>query len=373
MSLLPSADAEKVAALRELLPATGAGIYLDSASAGPLPAETAAALREADEWELRVGRAAAGRDEDVAQREAEARAVLAALIGAQPDEVLPVAGVGQGLLLGLLALPWRPGDTLAVDGNYDAGLVAAARLACSAMGVTVEAVHDGSEDLPAGTRRLLLPAVSPLTGARADLQRLVPSLRQRGVELILDASLLTGVAPVAVTDTGAEVLVTATDRWALGPECTAAIWLADRGLRDALPPEALRLPRSSLLGLARSIGWLEMYVGIEWAYARTARLAAWLADALRQIAGVQVLTPADSLAGVVSFALPAAWDAAQATDELGRQVFAIVAPVPHLNAVRASVAWFNTEDELARFVAAVAELARHTPETLPRRQTLNVL
>ena len=39
----------------------------------------------------------------------------------------------------------------------------------------------------------------------------------------------------------------------------------------------------------------------------------------------------------------------------------------------ASVAWFNTEDELDRFASGVAELAAHTPETLPRRPSLVML
>jgi len=37
------------------------------------------------------------------------------------------------------------------------------------------------------------------------------------------------------------------------------------------------------------------------------------------------------------------------------------------------VAWFNTEDEIDRFASAVAEISRYTPDTLPRRKTLEVL
>src|SRR6185437_11097151 len=70
-------DDAKLARLRDLLPATSAGIYLDTATFGPLPSETAAAMREADEWELKVGRPTVGRDEDMEQRVEEARAVLA--------------------------------------------------------------------------------------------------------------------------------------------------------------------------------------------------------------------------------------------------------------------------------------------------------
>ncbi len=95
-------DDEKVARLRELLPATSAGIYLDTATFGPLPAETAAAMREADDWELKVGRATVGRDEDMEQRVEEARAVLAALLGRRP--------VGDRARALASTPPWRSPD-----------------------------------------------------------------------------------------------------------------------------------------------------------------------------------------------------------------------------------------------------------------------
>ena len=92
-------DEQKVARLRELLPATSAGIYLDTATFGPLPAETAAAMREADDWELKVGRATVGRDEDMEQRVEEARAVIAALLVADPSEIVLTPGVDAAAAL----------------------------------------------------------------------------------------------------------------------------------------------------------------------------------------------------------------------------------------------------------------------------------
>jgi selenocysteine lyase/cysteine desulfurase len=374
MAQPPPSDTQKVAALRELLPATGAGIYLDTAAAGPLPAETDAAMREADQWELRVGRAAAGREEDLAQREAEARAVLAALVGAQPDDVAPVTGLGQALLTGLLALDWRPGDRLLVSAGCDAALLSAARVASRALAVTVDVVQDVVPgDLPAGTRRVLLPAVSRISGRREQLRLMAAELRERDVGLLVDASLIAGAAPFSVSECGAELIVLATDRWALGPEGTAARWLAPGATPAAAEVPAGELPRTALLGLARSAGWLEMYVGLEWAFARTAALTRWLAEQLSALDGVSLLTPTDALAGVVSFRLPASWTAEEAADELGRRVFAIVRALPAQRAIRASVAWFNTEEELARFVGAIEELARHTPDSLPRRPSLTIL
>ena len=98
-------EAAKLRQLRELLPATSAGIYLDTATRGPLPAETAAAMREAEDWELTVGRVWDGRDEDVTQRHEEARAVVAALLGADPARItlaptLETAALAVGRALG---------------------------------------------------------------------------------------------------------------------------------------------------------------------------------------------------------------------------------------------------------------------------------
>lgn len=291
---MPDADGEKVRQLRELLPATAAGIYLDTATRGPLPAETAAAMREADDWELRVGRVWEGREDDLAQRSDEARAVIAALIGADPADVALTYGREDGLALARQIV----GD----HGN------------------------------------------------------------------VVDATSMAGADRLDVGALGADAVALPADRWLLGPEGTGALWLADR--RAATLSRAL--PRTALIGLARSVGWLEMFVGLEWIYGRTAELAGRLHATLTTTPGVVVRPSPDTLAPIVSFRIDN-WTSQEAVEELSRRVHALVAQKADLDAVVASVAWFNTEDELDRFASGVAELAAHTPETLPRRPSLVML
>jgi selenocysteine lyase/cysteine desulfurase len=312
---MPDADAERLRQFRELLPATGAGIYLDTATRGPLPAETAAAMREAEDWELRVGRVWDGRDEDVEQRHEEARAVVAALVGADPDDL-----------------------TLAPT------LETAAHLVSRFLGTA-----------PGEASQLVDPRVGagPRTGQ---------------LTAVVDASMAAGAVPLQVAEIGADAVIFAADRWLLGPEGVAAIWT--RPGVATLP--GLALPRTALIGLARSIGWLEMYVGLEWIYERTTELARRVYEALANVPGVEMLTPAEPLAAIVTFRL-SGWQADEALLELSRRVQALARPLPELNALRASVGWFNTEEELDRFANAVAELAAHTPDTLPRRPSLIVL
>ena len=61
------------------------------------------------------------------------------------------------------------------------------------------------------------------------------------------------------------------------------------------------LHRPSVVGLARSCGWLTMYIGLPWAHERAARLAAAAADRLASIDGVSLVTPRNSMATLVAF------------------------------------------------------------------------
>jgi selenocysteine lyase/cysteine desulfurase len=78
------------------------------------------------------------------------------------------------------------------------------------------------------------------------------------------------------------------------------------------------------------------------------------------------------MATLVTFRI-AGWPAQAALDELGSRVFAIARTVTSLDALRISVGFFNSEDELERLAEAVALLAAHTPETLPPRRVLAIL
>ncbi len=393
-------DEQKIARLRELLPATGAGIYLDTACRGPLPAEAAAAMRDAEDWELRVGRAVNGRDEDFGQRQAEARAVLAALVGADPAEICLTTGDEQALTIAAWAPNWQRGDRiLALTTASDSMLAAIhgvrARFEVELDLVEFENPSDIGDAVTARTRLVILPHVSAMTGALLPIGEIATALRGGRAWLAVDASLSAGAVAIEVATLGADFIALAADRWLLGPENTGGLWVGPRPRTDgnaAVPgigafetlhrdvyrpwPDARRfepggVPRTTVLGLARSVGWLEMFVGLDWALERGLRLALRLRAALAGAQGVEVLTPVDALATTIVFRMTS-WPVGAAADELRRRAFAIIGEAIDMNALRASVAWFNTEEELDRFAAAVAEVARHTPDTLPHRPPLVV-
>jgi L-cysteine/cystine lyase len=115
-----------------------------------------------------------------------------------------------------------------------------------------------------------------------------------------------------------------------------------------------------------------MYVGLDYVLTRGPAMAASAARRLAAIDGVTVLTPIDRMATLVTFRI-AGWAAQPALDELSARVFAIARTIPELDALRISVGFFTSDEELERLAQAVELLASHTPDTLAPRRRLAIL
>ena len=103
-------DDEKVAAVRDALPATGAGIYLNTGSAGPIPTETATAMADLEGWEVRTGRATIEFFEDFLERLAEARAGVAAVLATDVDGIGITHATTEGMNIATWGVDWKAGD-----------------------------------------------------------------------------------------------------------------------------------------------------------------------------------------------------------------------------------------------------------------------
>jgi selenocysteine lyase/cysteine desulfurase len=369
-------DDAKLAAVRELLPSTGSGIRLDATVAGPFPSETDRALQEADDWELRVGRGGPDRADDMIQRADEARSVIAAVLSATPARIVLASGPRAALAACLAGADTRaaPASRVVVLGEVTDALLAAVRAIASARGAVVELVPGPAADAVfEGAAWLVVAAhVDAVTGVLLPVAPVAVRAHEAGALLVLDTGWSVGAVPVDGPGTGADIVLVDGYRWLLGPEGVSAAWLSERvdvaRATSLLDP----LPRASLLGLARSVGWLLMYVGLPWAFERAERLTGRLYRALSEVSGVELLGPPRGLATTVSFRI-GGWPADEAATELGRRCFAVLDIDERRDVLRAGVSAWLREDELDRFVAAVGDLAAHTPDTLPRRPMLTLL
>lgn len=375
-------DDEKLRAVRAALPAVGAGIYLDAGAAGPLPAEVAKAMADLEQWELTVGRASRDYGVETRARVDEARASVAAIVGSDTGSIALSHGTTDAAAVVTRAVDWRPGDRIVTTGHEHAGALAVLAQVRDRLGVelVVVDVPTGGDDertidafeaaIVPGTRLVWLSHVLATTGAMLPVGRVAELARSVGATVVVDAAQSVGAVPVDVEAFGADFVAISAHTWLLGPEGIGALWVAPGVLERELGPFDFHRP--SVVGLARACGWLSMYVGLAWVQRRGADLARRARARLASIPGVDVVTPADRMAGLVTFRI-GGWGADAALDELGRRVFAIAGSVPAIDAIRISVGFWNTEDEVDRFADAVALLAAHSPETLPPRPRLTVL
>ncbi|MGZ8515167.1 MAG: aminotransferase class V-fold PLP-dependent enzyme [Candidatus Limnocylindrales bacterium] len=401
---------EKLEAVRSALPALAAGIYLNTGSVGPLPAETAAAMAEISSWERDVGRAHPDSFDDLLARMSEARAGVAAVLGTDVGAVALTHSTTDAMNAGTLAATGGGQGGRVVTSRHEhlggLGPLFSMRDRGAAEVEIVDAGDDGDDvrtlaafeaAITPETRLVSVSHVTWTTGAVLPIARIAELAHARGALLVVDGAQAGGAIPFRFDELGADFYAVPAQKWLLGPEGMGALVVrpsliervtpglggffsfqlgpgdtAGEWWDDARRFESSGYHRPSVVGMARSIGWLSMYVGLDYVFERGPAMARAAARRLAAIEGVTVLTPIERMATLVTFRI-AGWSAQAALDELGARVFAIARTIAGLDAVRISVGFFTSEEELDRLAEAVELLASHSPATLPPRRQLAML
>jgi len=183
---------------------------------------------------------------------AEARAELAAFLGADPAGLVFVqnatTGVATALASLLAAHPLRPGDELlTTEHRYHAVRIQLDEHAARAGARVVEApvplpVSSPAEVLDAvtaamteRTRVLVVDHVTSPTGLVMPVAEIVAACRERGVVTVVDGAHATGMLPVRLDELGADYWVGNLHKWLCAPKTAAVLW-AGPGHRDTLRP-----------------------------------------------------------------------------------------------------------------------------------------
>ncbi len=401
-------DEQKFDAVRAALPSLAAGMQLNTGSVGPLPAEVSAVMTELAEYERTIGRSHRDYYLEMLDRMNEARAGVAAVLGAELGEVALTHATTDGMNLAAWGIDWRPGDVAVTSSHEHAGGIGPLYSIRARLGadVRIADIGDGGDDeatmlaldraITPGTRLVSISHVLWSTGAVLPIRRIVELAHDRGALVAVDGAQAAGAIPFTVTDLGADAYALPAQKWLLGPEGMGALWVSpaavDRlrpsfaghfGLEtydsrgaaawfaDARRFESSDYHRPSIAGFARALSWLSMYVGLDYVWSRGPSMARRAADALASVEGVELLTPRHQMATLVTFRIRN-WDAEAALDELATRTSAIARTVTSLDALRISVGFFTSEAEIERFVDGVRLLADHDPGSLPPRRTLPI-
>jgi selenocysteine lyase/cysteine desulfurase len=248
-------EAEKVAAVRQALPAVGAGIYLNTGSAGPIPAETAAVMAELEGWEVRTGRASAEFFEDFLERLAESRAGIAAVLAGDVDSIAITHSTTEGMNIATWAVDWKPGDRAVTTSHEHAGGLGPLVAARDRFGIDLAFVDvgDGTDDeatlvgfdraITPTTKLVAISHVLWTTGARLPIERIARLAKERGATVAIDGAQAVGAVPVSIDDLGVDYYAVAAQKWLLGPEGIGARG-ARSGTADPRRLVQLRQPRA---------------------------------------------------------------------------------------------------------------------------------
>ena len=357
--------------------------YMNNASLGMPPvtvAEAVAAGYEALSREPLRGKRDLG--EDVAGVVPR----LAALLGADRDEVVLTRNATEALHMGAVGVRLRAGDEVLVTSQeHPAGRrpweYRAVRDGVKVNTVFVPSPFESEEQVAGLVEAALTPATRVLAfchvtrgGHLYPVKRLCAMARERGIVSHVDGAQAVGMFPVDLHDLGCDTYSASLHKWLLGPMGTGVFYVR-RGARDQVqsafahdatpeapayqPPGTTGLPVQA--ALAASLDFIEV-VGIENVAARTRHLSNHLKASLAAMSDVTILsgpTPATSCPGSTIFEL-AGLDAVEAVGLMAER--ARIHIDEHQrdghNAIRISTHVYNTMAEIDRLVEAFRGTAR---------------
>ncbi len=379
-------------------------VYLDSANTSQKPVAVIEAVdRFYRQHNANVARAVHALSEEATTAYEGARAALARFIGAgSPDELVLTSGTTMAINLVAysdLQPRLQPGDTVLVTQMEHHANIVPWQLVCARSGATLKVapISASGELIVDRFVELLTPEVklagvthvSNVLGTVNPVRELARECRRRGIPLLVDGSQAVPHMPVDVRAIGCDFYAF-TGHKMCGPTGTGGLWARSERLA-AMPPffgggEMIREVRFSgstfadpphrfeagtpniagFVGLGAAVQYLES-LGMANVFARERELLAYANDALRSVPGLRVLGEAPDKAAVISFLVAGthAHDLATLLDLEGiavRSGHHCAHPLMQFYGVpatcRASFAFYNTTDEIDRFVAALDKVRR---------------
>lgn len=383
---------------RRETPGVSEVLHLNNAGAALMPGRVLAAQVDHLEREARIGGY-----EAAAEASARCEAVygsVARLVGAAPDEIALMENATAAWDMAFYALPFAEGDRiLTAEAEYAANYVAYLQVA-KRTGAVVETVPsnaagdldvDALEAMIDERVRLISITQIPTNGGLVNPAAAVGRIaRRHGITYLLDACQAVGQMPVDVGAIGCDILSATGRKFLRGPRGTgflyvrkgllgtleppvidhaAAAWVAPD--RYELRPDARRFENwennyAARLGLGAAVDYALEW-GLEAIWERVAALSRVLRDGLAAIPRVRLRDIGTIKCGIVTFTVDGiAADEVKAALSTRRINVSVSRPGSTLldalardlpPVVRASVHYYNSEDEIGRFLSAAAAIA----------------
>lgn len=390
--------------LRQQIPVCQRMAYLNTGWSGPSPVPVVDAIKQRLDYEMEEGPASPGVSESGRKIRETAVQSVAGLLNAAPSEVCLTKNTTDGLNIVMNGLPWHPGDEIVTCNLEHSSVLVPSYFKSRQHGVSVKMVPLASgeprenilakieEALTPRTRLVFLSHVEYSSGLRMPVEQIRRMTKDRGVLLLLDGAQTAGHIKLDMRELDCDFYAIPAQKWLLGSEGVGALFIREDmipqvepmqvGGRAVLPhddPAQLEPNTSSMdkflvsstsaalqAGMVEAIRFIQD-IGVGKIEQRNLDLAASLKKALREVPGIQVMSPTDrqSSSGLVTFAVDGA-KPEDAVSYLWRQHRIVVRRVSFPSCVRASLHFFNTQQEIDQLVEALRELTNPARGASPR-------
>ena len=385
-----------VAALRKQMPTTHDMTYLNTGWAGPSPVSVVEAIKGRLEYESYNGPTTPDVRESGKQIDLQTQEAVAGLLNVSSDEILLTANTTTGLNNVLNGLPWRGGDEIITCSLEHASILLPSYHLRKSRDVVTRVLqlapgepHDSilskvEAALTERTRMVFFSHIEYSTGLRMPVEGIRALTKDRDVWMLIDGAQAAGHIPLDLRAIDCDFYSIPGQKWLLGPDETGALYVrqsmipeiqpVDIGYETALEydREGGYVPNSdkiekllvSTASAPMHAGFLEGIrfvkdVGVAAIESRNISLATALKTGLAPLSGITIQSPIDGpgATGLVAFSIDGA-DHEEACLELWRSNRIMIRNISYPAGLRASLDFFNTEDEVAALVDAVKGLVR---------------
>jgi cysteine desulfurase/selenocysteine lyase len=390
-----------LARARRETPGCATVLHFNNAGAALMPQPVVDAVISHVQLEARIGGyEAATQAHDAVERVYDAAATL---LGCQRDEVAIVENATRAWDMAFYAVPLGPGDRiLTARAEYASNYIALLQVAHKT-GATIEVIPDDEhgqisiaalrQAIDERVKLIALTHIPTNSGLVNPAAQVGEVARQAGVVYLLDACQSVGQRPMNVAQLGCDLLSTTGRKYLRGPRGTGLLYVR-QGVLDRLEPPFLDLHAAEWVAhdrftirpdARRFENWETHYAGkiglgvaidyaLSWGLAhiwqRITTLAGLLRAHLATLPGVTVRDPGVERCGIVSFTVdgkdPAAIQHALAQHRINVTVSRLPSTRLDMEArglssvVRASVHYYNSEEEVERFCITLAAILSHT-------------
>lgn len=388
-------------AIREMVPGVLDTVYLNTGTCGPLPRVAHEAVVEEVNHDLTKARISGEHFPHIGELRNDVRAVVAAAIGATPDEIAITSSTTDGMYSAIIGYRWQAGDELIISNIEHPGGLLPSFLAKRRFGIRVrvadiglgggdprEVVRAFEQLITPRTRMIAISHVSYTTGARLPVKEIVAMAHSHDVLVAVDAAQSFGALHLDMHDLDVDFYACSGQKWMCGPDGTGAFYVKSaslgeleqtlgsggmiRGTLDyyggSYSPAsgAARFDTAGrntalLAGQKAATRWILEDVGVEWASTHISELGHKTYDELARLSGVTMVTPREALAGLIAFNVKGI-DAPDLSTRLAEEhnvtIRFVTKYINNPDAARVSVGFYNNDEDISRLIDGISAVQK---------------